>query len=166
MFGIVECREAQMSDDTQAAEHVLDALRQYREADTAMQARARASSSMTDNEMRIIQFLLTAAKDHRTVTPTTLSKHLGVTSASMTALLDRLERGGSIERVRHPSDRRSLVITATPHAEQTVGAPVLAFQQATHQIASELSPDEQRAVLAFLQRITAAVDQAGRATAP
>lgn len=147
------------------ASQVLDALRVYREADAAMNARARAASSMTENEMRIIQFLLSSAREQTAVTPTSLSRHLGVTSASMTALLDRLERAGAIERVRHPSDRRSLLITATARAEETVGAPVVAFQEATRQIASELSDDDRRVVMDFLTRLTGAVDQAGRTVA-
>ena len=151
-----------MSVQVDAAMEIIDALREYQEADSAMHARARQVSSMSDNEIRIIQFLLTAAGNGHTVTPTALSKHLGVTSASMTALLDRLERAGAIERVRHPSDRRSLVITATPFAEQTVGAPVVAFQQATQEIASELTDDEQAAVVRFLRKLTGAVDQASR----
>jgi len=154
-----------MTQSHDPAAEVLDALRTYREADTAMSARARADSSMTDNEMRIIHFLLTAQKRDTAVTPTALSRHLGVTSASMTALLDRLERAGAIERVRHPSDRRSLLITATPHAERTVGAPVVAFQEATRRIASELDEKERDAVLHFLEKLTDAVNRASRAVA-
>lgn len=151
-----------MSDQVSSEAQIMDALRRYQEADSAMHARARAASSMSENEIRVIQFLLTAARRGDTVTPTALSKHLGVTSASMTALLDRLERAGAIERVRHPSDRRSLVITATPLAERTVGAPVVAFQQATRRIAADLTADEHAAVVGFLSKLTAAVDQAGR----
>lgn len=159
---MMDTEEVHMSDQMGTETQIIDALRQYREADIAMHARARAASSMSDNEIRIIQFLLTAARSENTVTPTTLSKHLGVTSASMTALLDRLERAGAIERVRHPSDRRSLVITATPLAERTVGAPVMAFQEATRQIASDLTEDEHAAVVRFLSNLTAAVNEAGR----
>lgn len=152
-----------MTDHDDAAKRVMEALQQYREADTAMHARARSASSMSDNEIRIIQFLLAASRNDRKVTPTALSKHLGVTSASMTALLDRLERAGAIERVPHPSDRRSLLITATPLAESTVGAPVLAFEEATRQIAADLTDAEHAAVVSFLENLTGAVDRASRA---
>lgn len=145
------------------AKRVLDALRKYREADVAMNERARSASSMTDNEMRIVQFLLTEEAEGHSVTPTNLARHLGVTSASMTALLDRLERAGAIERVRHPSDRRSLIITATKLAEETVGAPIVAFKTATKRIAADLSDTERDAVVSFLEDLTAAVDASGRA---
>lgn len=154
-----------MNHKDEKATEVLEALRTYREADDAMNARARASSSMTDNEIRIIQFLLTAQRSRTDVTPTALSRHLGVTSASMTALLDRLERAGAIERTPHPSDRRSQLITATDLAERTVGAPVVAFQAATRQIATALTAQEQETVLTFLANLTEAMNQTSRTTA-
>lgn len=151
-----------MAEKTETATRVLDVLHRYRDAESAMNERARAASGMSENEMRIVRFLLTQAREHHAVTPTDLSRHLGVTSASMTALLDRLERAGAIERVRHPSDRRSLLITATEYAEQTVGAPLLAFQDETQQIADDLDPAEYAAVVSFLERLTLAADRSSR----
>ena len=43
-------------------------------------------------------------------TPTELSKHTGLTSGATTAMLDRLERSGIIERRRNPEDRRGTLI--------------------------------------------------------
>jgi DNA-binding MarR family transcriptional regulator len=46
---------------------------------------------------------------------------LGLTSGSVTALLDRLGKAGFVSRSQHPDDRRSLLATATPagrHAMQ------------------------------------------------
>lgn len=151
-----------MAEKIDSVTQVLDALQRYRMAENAMNDRARAASGMSENEMRIVRYLLTQAEEKHAVTPTDLSKHLGVTSASMTALLDRLERAGAIERVRHPSDRRSLLITATDHAEQTVGAPVVAFQNETQRIADDLPPDEHSVVVAFLEKLTDAADHASR----
>lgn len=151
-----------MAEKIDSVTQVLDALHRYRMAENAMNDRARAASGMSENEMRIVRYLLTQAEAKHAVTPTDLSKHLGVTSASMTALLDRLERAGAIERVRHPSDRRSLLITATDHAEQTVGAPVVAFQNETQRIADDLASDDHAVVVAFLEKLTDAADHAGR----
>lgn len=154
-----------MTNETQATQQVLDALQRLRDAENAMHERARTTSAMSENELRIVRFLLTENTAGHAVTPTHLARHLGVTSASMTALLDRLERAGAIERVRHPSDRRSLVIVATPLAEQTVGAPVVAFQEATHEIIARLSPDERESALSLLKQLTDAANDASRLTA-
>ncbi|SEQ45287.1 MarR family winged helix-turn-helix transcriptional regulator [Microlunatus flavus] len=47
-----------------------------------------------------------------------LARELTLTSSAATALVDRLERHGVAERVRHPSDRRRTIIRLTHQGEQ------------------------------------------------
>lgn len=42
-----------------------------------------------------------------------MARDLGLTSSALTALVDRLERQGVAERVRHPEDRRRSTIRVT-----------------------------------------------------
>jgi DNA-binding MarR family transcriptional regulator len=42
-----------------------------------------------------------------------LARDLGLTSSALTALVDRLERQGVAERVRHPRDRRRIIVSVT-----------------------------------------------------
>lgn len=42
-----------------------------------------------------------------------LARDLGLTSSAATALVDRLERQGVAERVRHPQDRRRTIVRLT-----------------------------------------------------
>ena len=42
-----------------------------------------------------------------------LARNLGLTSSALTALVDRLERQGVAERVRHPHDRRRTIVQVT-----------------------------------------------------
>lgn len=46
--------------------------------------------------------------------PSALAKHCSVSRAAMTKLLDGLEQEGYVERTRHPSDRRALVVKLMP----------------------------------------------------
>jgi DNA-binding MarR family transcriptional regulator len=46
------------------------------------------------------------------LSPSTLARRAGLHPATMTGILDRLERGGWIARERDPSDRRAVVIRA------------------------------------------------------
>jgi DNA-binding MarR family transcriptional regulator len=50
-----------------------------------------------------------------------LARDLGLTSSASTALVDRLERQGVAERVRHPRDRRRLIVHLTDRGLQMVG---------------------------------------------
>ena len=52
-------------------------------------------------------------------TPTELARHTGLTSGATTAMLDRLEKAGLIERRPNPDDRRgTLIVPAKSSAEK------------------------------------------------
>lgn len=58
-----------------------------------------------------------------TATPTELARHTGLTSGATTAMLDRLEKAGLIERRPNPNDRRGTLIAP----EQSSGAKMAAW---------------------------------------
>ena len=137
---------------------VLDALARFRASDTQMHQRVRASSSLGENEMRILGFLLRQHRDGKVVKPSEISRHLGISSASTTALLDRLERYGGVERVSHPTDRRSILIAPTDRAARDVADLVDSFDDRVTLAVDGLGDDGRAAVLAVLDAVTAAAD--------
>lgn len=152
------------------SEEVLAALARFRAADAEMHQRVRAHTSLGENEVRILQFLLPRHRDGQMVKPSEISRHLNITSASTTALLDRLERQGRVERVSHPSDRRSILIAPTPRATAEVADLVDAFDDRVANAVGQLDDAGRRAVTAFLESISDAADDIstapGRSFAP
>jgi DNA-binding MarR family transcriptional regulator len=69
--------------------------------------------------------------------PAELAARLGIRTASVTVLIDRLSAAGHVERSAHPADRRRVTVAATASA--------------------------QRAVTSFLRPSIIAVDDIGRA---
>jgi DNA-binding MarR family transcriptional regulator len=53
-------------------------------------------------------------RDHGTMSPSELGERLIVTRATVTGLLDSLERRGFVTRSANPADRRSLLVEVTP----------------------------------------------------
>jgi DNA-binding MarR family transcriptional regulator len=53
-------------------------------------------------------------RDHGTMSPSELGERLIVTRATVTGLLDSLERRGFVSRSANPADRRSLLVEVTP----------------------------------------------------
>ena len=103
-----------------------------------------------------------AALDHLLASgplgPAELGDRLGLRSASATALVDRLEAAGHVERHRHPSDRRRLAIVPTAHARTETLTALQPLLQGIGAAAEELGPAERRAVVAYLDRVTAALE--------
>lgn len=59
--------------------------------------------------------------EHGPVHPKQVSASLGITPGSVTAMIDRLEAKGLVERARTPGDRRGVLVSATPLVFHTVG---------------------------------------------
>ena len=138
------------------ARRVLESLRTSRAAETAMRRRTRDSMSMGENELLALRYLL-RQPDH-SARPLELVKYLGVTSASVTTMLDRLEKTGRVQRVANPKDRRSIFVRATPHANEEVRETLGRMHELMYGVALGLTPEAQEHVVAFLQKMADAVD--------
>src|SRR5271169_2349103 len=71
-----------------------------------------ADYGMTPARLPILLSLLNAGSEG--IRPSDLADHVGVTRATMTGLLDSLEKAGLVAREADPTDRRALVIKITP----------------------------------------------------
>ncbi len=89
------------------------------------------------------------------LTPGELGDRLALTSGAVTALIDRLERHGWVERVPHATDRRSVVVR---RARKSSEAPRLyeAYGKRLFEAAAVLSEREIDACVAFLEAAIAA----------
>jgi DNA-binding MarR family transcriptional regulator len=140
---------------------VLDALRRYRAAEQAMRRRTRAWMGMGETDLVAVRYLLDAQRTEHVVTAKDLARHLEISSASTTVLVDRLIRSGHVVRSEHPTDRRAIVVTATPSAEREVRATLGRMHRGMMEAAEDLDPEERAVVLAFLERMRLVVDGAG-----
>lgn len=97
-----------MANDTPALTLGL-ALRQYLDARNAAMVAARASLGISDIDARALLFVV----GNPGTRPTALREYLGITSAGVTTLIDRLVGRSLVRRDVDPSDRRVNRITAT-----------------------------------------------------
>ncbi|MHC2997904.1 MarR family transcriptional regulator [Microbacterium sp. HJ5] len=85
------------------------ALRLYLDARNAAMVTARASLRITDTDARALLFIV----GNPGTRPTMLREYLGITSAGVTTLIDRLVDRSLVRRDVDPDDRRVNRITAT-----------------------------------------------------
>ena len=87
------------------------------------------------------------------LTPGELGRRLQLTSGGTTALLHRLNKSGHIARKPHPTDRRSVMVSANPEVLERIAellAPLVADVDA---LAAELSEPRRVIVRQFLERL-------------
>jgi DNA-binding MarR family transcriptional regulator len=144
-------------DDARSTD-VLEAMRSYRVAEAAMRRRTQQSMDMGENELLVLRFLARAAQRGEAVTPVHLSRYLGITSASTTALLDRLAKSGHIVRGPNPDDRRSILITSSPQAEGEIRHTLTAMHARMMDVVRPMSGADRATIVAFLEAMRDAVD--------
>lgn len=135
---------------------VLEALRVYRAAEMAMRRRTRESMAMGENELLVLRYLL--RDPDRRVRPGELTRYLGLSTASTTAILDRLERSGYVSRTPNPDDRRSIFVQATERAHAEVQQTLGGMHDRMLAAVIDMSPEESAVVVSFLRRMSDAVD--------
>lgn len=140
---------------------LMTALHGLREAEQKLSDMSLRYMRLNSTDMRALHFLIMSAGANAPVTPGAISKHLGVSSASTTKLLDRLERGGHITRSPHPTDRRALAITITAHTHEAAMQTVGRQQSKRFNAAVRLSRQERETVIEFLRDMTAEITPSG-----
>ena len=145
-------------DATQRGVAVLNALRRYRAAETAMRRRTRDSMGMGETDLLALRYLLEAGRRGEIVTPKELAARLDISSASTTVLIDRLVKSGHVRRDPHPSDRRSIMVVATPSSDDEVRHTLGRMHERMLEVAESLTPQQSEAVVEFLTRMREAVE--------
>src|ERR1700722_13281683 len=83
-----------------------------------------------------------------------LARATGLTTASITGVIDRLEEAGYVSRERGPSDRRRVVVTlALDQAMRNVASVFLPVLRDWREMAARYSDDELRLIVDFYGRM-------------
>ena len=99
--------------------------------------------------------------------PSVIAQRLLVTTASMTSLLDNLEKRGLVRRLRHPQDRRKILVDITPAAQAIVDELLPSLHARERQVmTAALSSNEQRELLRLIAKLQHAAVEAQSLPAP
>lgn len=137
---------------------LMNALSALRQAEQRLAEASRRYMRLGDTDMRALHFLIVCGHRGILATAGALSQHLGITTASTTKLLDRLERAGHIARRAHPTDRRALAIEITPETREAAMQTVGAQQAQRFLAAARLTAAEREIVIRFLEDMAATID--------
>ena len=98
--------------------------------------------------------------------PSVIAERLLITAASVTSVVDTLEKRGLVVRRPHPTDRRKQLVEVTPGAVEILDKMLPAFHARERWVIdTALTVDEQHQLLGLLARIQAAAG-AAEATEP
>ena len=132
----------------------LIALRRILRA-TEIHARELAREAhLTAVQLRVLQIVSTKGY----ATPTELSQRMGVTQATISALIKKLESKGLLSRRQSQADRRQTRLEITPEGLSKVRAAPDALQQRYVKQFEGLEDWEQAMIVAVLERVATMLD--------
>ena len=140
---------------TDRVDESLIALRRILRAAELYARNLAQAAGLTPAQLRVLQI---AAARGGSTTPTQLASQMGVSQATVTALLDKLEAAGKIARVRSETDRRQTNVTLTEAARATLRDMPDALQQRYVKAFRELQDWEQAQLVSSLERVSAMLD--------
>ncbi|WP_202387265.1 MarR family transcriptional regulator [Nocardioides flavescens] len=140
---------------------VMHALRDWVQAHDELVRRQAAWMDLPVTDVAALGQVVWAAEAGSPLSPTELARLHGFTSGATTALVNRLEAAGHVERTRESSDRRRVTLRPTPAARERTREFLSAVGTDIATLLASTPPDELRTVTSFLQRLTAASHAGG-----
>lgn len=147
--------------DISQIDAVMAALSWLRAAEEELSEASLSAMQLGRTDMRALHFLMVSEGSGTLTTPSMIAQALGISTASTTKLLDRLEEAGHIRRSSHPTDRRALVITIEPSARRSAMRTVGTIHARRVTAARRLSPEERAIVTGFLEDMAAQLSTEG-----
>ena len=96
-------------------------------------------------------------------TPKHLSTELDLSTGAITAMVDRLEKTGHLERLAHPTDRRSQLLVLTPRGDEAREAILRLYNSAIEDVVKKAPRMFDLGMIECLHEAAAAIDTAALA---
>jgi DNA-binding MarR family transcriptional regulator len=90
------------------------------------------------------------------LSPGELAEAVRITPAAMTASVDRLIDMGHVNRDNHPTDRRRIVVTASPESVALIMAELRAMVVDVNDVLTDYSSDQLAVITEFLEKVNSA----------
>lgn len=133
------------------------ALERLRRAQASAGRRHPGRSTPSETDRTAARFILEEAWAGRSVTPTSLARRLGISTASTTGVLHRLERASLVTLQPNPDDRRrKFVLPADITDDPDLYDPA---EGRIRDLVDGLSLGDEAVITRFLNGVTAAITQ-------
>ncbi|MFL6121338.1 MarR family transcriptional regulator [Actinophytocola sp.] len=127
---------------------VKDALRGLRTELTLLNRRIGGRLELRDGDLDLMELIARQGP----LGPSALAREAGLHPATMTGVLDRLEKGGWLTRERAPEDRRSVVLQMRRERIAEVFALYSGMNQALDDLCADYTEEELTVIADFLTR--------------
>ncbi|MBZ4485934.1 MarR family transcriptional regulator [Microbacterium sp. cx-55] len=137
---------------------VLYAVRAFSDAMERMYSGMKGDMDMNATDLAALRMLIIREQRDQAVSPHDIARHLRISTASTTKLIDRLAETGHVVRQPHPRDGRARLIALTEKSRSEFRLHFRDSVGAMRGVAEEFSASDLAIVSGFLERLSAAID--------
>jgi DNA-binding MarR family transcriptional regulator len=133
---------------------VKDSLRELRNQLSMLHHQVSTKAALKDVDLDCLDLIA----QHGPVSPSALARHAGLHPATLTGILDRLQRGGWITRERDPdaTDRRAVAVRTVPGRNVELFRLYSGMNAAMDELCARYTDAELELIADFLRRTTGA----------
>jgi DNA-binding MarR family transcriptional regulator len=157
MNSVTPERADQIRRRQQATTEIRDSLRELRIQLALLNYRVGSQLDLKDVDLDCLDIL----DANGPLSPTALARRAGVHPATMTGILDRLEKGGWIVRERDPADRRAVLVRAVRDRYAELLRLYSGFSRSMNKLLADYTDTELQLIADFMRRT---VDAGHKAT--
>src|SRR5436309_2876037 len=161
MDSVTPARAGAIRRRQRATAEIRDSLRELRIQLALLNYRVGSQLELKDVDLDCLDIL----DAHGPLSPTALANRAGVHPATMTGILDRLERGGWIVRERNPDDRRAVLVRAVRDRYAQLLRLYSGLSRSMNKLLADYSDGELELIADFLRRTVDAGRKANDALA-
>lgn len=143
--------------DDSAVRDALLAVRLFSDAMDRMHSSLKGDLEMNATDVAAIRMLIIREQRGEAVSPHDIARHLRISTASTSKLLDRLSQAGHVVRVAHPKDRRVRIIVLTEKSRDVFERSLRESIETMRGVARGYSDAQLRTVVDFLTTLSAAI---------
>lgn len=128
----------------------LQGVRAFSDAMDRMYGGMKGDMDMNATDLQALRMLIMREQKGEVVKPHDIAKHLSISTASTTKLLDRLSDSGYLRRESHPNDRRARIVVLTERARSEFFRHFGERLMRMRQVMSRYDDDELRTIVRFM----------------
>jgi DNA-binding MarR family transcriptional regulator len=130
-------------------DQVLVALRQIIRAIDLHSKRLEREAGLTGPQLLVLQLIASNGE----ATSGQIAREVSLSQATVTTILDRLEKKGLLTRVRSTEDKRKVIVTLTNAGTMALSKAPTLLQESFINAFNKLDSDEQDSMLSTLQHV-------------
>lgn len=140
---------------------MLLALRHLGDAMDRMHGAVEDDMDMNINDVRALRMLVEFDRRGVSASPHDVARHLNISTASTSKLVDRLVEAGHVERRPHPSDRRARVLKLTDYSRHTFFEKFGGHLRLMSEVGAGYTDEELGVITDFMRHMAVKLDPLG-----